>query len=103
MWNSEATSMTTIIAFIPRNVFDDATTKVMGDAFDTAYKALPNDQPGLMHEIMARRIVRAVGKASAMSINCVLPLWQRSQLASSNTSRESNWLRQGGNHRVESQ
>jgi hypothetical protein len=51
-----------IFVFIPRNVFDDATTKVMGDAFDTACKALPNNQPGVMHEIMARRIVRAAGK-----------------------------------------
>jgi len=46
--------------FIPRGVFDDAATKVMGQAFDAACKALHDTgQPTVVHEVMARRIIEA--------------------------------------------
>jgi hypothetical protein len=50
-----------IIPFIPRGIFDDAITKLMGDAFDAACKALHDTgEPHLAHEIMAKRIILAV-------------------------------------------
>jgi hypothetical protein len=49
-----------IIAFIPRGVFDDAATTIMGQAFDAACKALHDTgQPAVVHEVMARRIIAA--------------------------------------------
>ncbi len=55
--------MGSIIAFLPRGVFDDKTTRLMGDAFDSACVALHDKgQPTIVHEIMARRIIVAVRK-----------------------------------------
>jgi hypothetical protein len=53
-----------IIPFIPRNnVFDDAATEAMGEAFDAACKALRSrGEPEVLYEIMARRIVDAARK-----------------------------------------
>ncbi len=49
-----------ILPFIPRNVFDDAATRVMGEAFDAACKELHDTgQPELVHEVMAKRIIAA--------------------------------------------
>jgi hypothetical protein len=49
-----------ILQFIPRGVFDDAATKVMGEAFDAACKALHDTgQPHVVYEVMARRIIAA--------------------------------------------
>jgi hypothetical protein len=53
--------MASIHPFIPHGEFDDATTKIMGQAFDAAIKELPAiDHPELIHELMAKRIVLAV-------------------------------------------
>jgi hypothetical protein len=65
-----------IIPFLPRGVFDDAVTKVMGEAFDAACKALHDTgQPALVHEVMAWRIIEAarrgerdVGKLRAAAL-----------------------------------
>jgi hypothetical protein len=52
-----------ILPFIPRNVFDDVATRVMGEAFDAACKELHDTgQPELVHEIMAKRIIAAARK-----------------------------------------
>ena len=49
-----------ILQFMPRGVFDDAATKVMGEAFDAACKALHDTgQPHVLYEVMARRIIAA--------------------------------------------
>jgi hypothetical protein len=49
-----------IIPFLPRGVFDDDETNVMGQAFDSACKALHDTgQPPVVHEVMARRIIAA--------------------------------------------
>jgi hypothetical protein len=49
-----------IIPFIPRGVFDDAATKVMGEAFEAACKSLhETGYAAAMYEIIARRIVEA--------------------------------------------
>jgi hypothetical protein len=49
-----------ILPFIPAGVFDDASTKIMGEAFDAACKALhDSSDPKLAHEIIARRIILA--------------------------------------------
>jgi hypothetical protein len=49
-----------IIRFIPRGIFDDAATKVMGDAFDAACQARHRSgQPPIGYEVIARRIVEA--------------------------------------------
>ena len=46
-----------ILPFIPRNVFDDVATRVMGEAFDAACKEFDDTgQPELVHEVMAKRI-----------------------------------------------
>jgi hypothetical protein len=52
-----------IIPFVPRGVFDDAATKVMGAAFEAACEALHDTgQPPVVHEVMARRIIAAARK-----------------------------------------
>jgi len=52
-----------ILPFIPRNVFDDTATRVMGEAFDAACRELHDTgQPQLVHEVMAKRIIAAAEK-----------------------------------------
>jgi len=49
-----------ILPFVPRGVFDDATTRIMGEAFDAACKALHDTgQPAVVQEVMAKRIIAA--------------------------------------------
>jgi hypothetical protein len=49
-----------ILQFVSGGVFDDATTRILGEAFDAACKEL-NDtgQPVIVQEVMARRIIAA--------------------------------------------
>ena len=55
--------MGSILPFVPRGVFDDATTRIMGEAFDAACKELHDTgQPAVVQEIMAKRIVAAARK-----------------------------------------
>jgi hypothetical protein len=50
-----------ILPFLPIGVFDDATTRLMGEAFDVACKELHDKgQPAVVYEIMAKRIIEAV-------------------------------------------
>lgn len=52
--------MGSILPFVPRGVFDDATTRIMGEAFDAACKELHDTgQPAVVQEVMAKRIVAA--------------------------------------------
>ena len=65
--------MASIIPFLPRGVFDDAATKAMGQAFDAACKALHDTgQPKIVHEVMARRIIRAARRANATRLSSAL-------------------------------
>jgi hypothetical protein len=49
-----------IIPFLPRGVFDDVATNLMGQAFDSACRALHDTgQPPVVYEVMARRIISA--------------------------------------------
>lgn len=55
--------MGSIFPFLPRGVFDDGATRIMGEAFDAARKALDDTgQPALVQEVMARRIIAAARK-----------------------------------------
>lgn len=55
--------MGSILPFLPRGVFDDAATKVMGEAFDASRDALHDSgQPELVQEVMARRIIAVARK-----------------------------------------
>lgn len=55
--------MGTIYSFMPRGVFDDAQTRLMGDAFDAVCSALHDTgQPEIVHEVIARRILAAARK-----------------------------------------
>jgi hypothetical protein len=52
--------VSSILPFLPRNAFDDAATRVIGQAFDAACKELHDTgQPALVHEVMAKRIIEA--------------------------------------------
>ena len=43
--------------------FDDEATRIMGEAFDAACKGLRDTgQPTLVHEIIAKRIIKAAKK-----------------------------------------
>ena len=56
-----------IIRFIPRGIFDDAATEVMGDAFDAACQARHRSgQPPIGYEVIARRIVEAARTGNAI-------------------------------------
>jgi hypothetical protein len=64
--------MASIHPFIQHSEFDDATTKIMAQAFVAAIKELPAiDHPELIHELMAKRIVLA-GQEGDRDVN-VLP------------------------------
>lgn len=52
--------MASIVQFVTKGVFDDATISVMGDAFDAARKELHDQgQPDLVQEVIAKRIIAA--------------------------------------------
>jgi hypothetical protein len=52
--------MGSVLPFLPRCVFDDAATRVMGEAFDAACKELGDvRQPHLVREGIAKRIIEA--------------------------------------------
>ncbi len=54
--------MASIIPFIRRSSdFDDASTTVLGEAFDAACRDLP-EKDDLLREIIARRIIEAAQK-----------------------------------------
>ena len=55
--------MLSVLRFIPIGVFDDATFRNIGRAFDLACKEL-NDagQPDVVHEVMIKRIIAAARK-----------------------------------------
>jgi hypothetical protein len=49
-----------IVPFVPRVVFDDAATRIMGEAFDAACEEIRSaGQPFIVREIMAKRIIDA--------------------------------------------
>jgi len=49
-----------ILPFVPRVVFDDADTRIMGEAFDAACEEVRDaGQPPLAREAMAKRIIDA--------------------------------------------
>jgi hypothetical protein len=49
-----------ILSFVTEGVFDDATLRVMGRAFDAACKELHDEgQPLLVQEVLAQRIIAA--------------------------------------------
>jgi hypothetical protein len=56
--------MASILPFIrARGDFDDETTRLMGEAFDTARASLDGyDEPELFYEIIAARIIEAAMK-----------------------------------------
>ena len=55
--------MGSILQFVPRGVFDDQTTLLMGEAFDAACRELHDTgQPAVVHEVMAKRIIAAARK-----------------------------------------
>ena len=52
--------MGSILPFIPRVVFDDADTRIMGAAFDAACEEIRGaGQQPLVREVMAKRIIDA--------------------------------------------
>ncbi len=52
--------MGSILPFVPRVVFDDAETRIMGEAFDAACREIRGTgQPLRVREVMAKRIIDA--------------------------------------------
>jgi hypothetical protein len=52
-----------VIRFIPIGVFDEATIRTIGKAFDAACKELHDGgQPAVVHEVMSKRIIAAARK-----------------------------------------
>jgi hypothetical protein len=55
--------MASILPFIKGEIaFDDATTRLMGEAFDGICKSLHNSQPAIVYEVIAKRIIEAAKK-----------------------------------------
>jgi hypothetical protein len=51
------------LPFIPVGVFDEATIRTIGHAFDAACKELHDSgQPAVVHEVMIKRIIAAAQK-----------------------------------------
>ena len=62
------------LPFIPIGVFDEATIRTIGHAFDAACKELHDTgQPAVVHEVMIKRIIAAAqkGERSAMRLRDV--------------------------------
>jgi len=58
-----------ILPFMPRVVFDDADTRIMGEAFDAACEEIRDaGQPPLAREVMAKRIIDAA-RAGERDVN----------------------------------
>ena len=58
-----------ILPFEPRVVFDDAATRIMGEAFDAACEEVRDTgQPPLVREVMAKRIIDAA-RAGERDVN----------------------------------
>ena len=58
-----------ILSFVPRVVFDDSDTRVMGEAFDAACEEVGDTgQPPLVREVMAKRIIDAA-RAGERDVN----------------------------------
>ncbi len=52
-----------VLKFIPIGVFDDATVRAIGRAFDSACKELRDTgQPDVVHEVMVKKIIAAARK-----------------------------------------
>jgi hypothetical protein len=52
-----------LLPFIPVGVFDQATIRIIGNAFDAACKELHDTgQPAVVHEVMIKRIIAAAQK-----------------------------------------
>ncbi|MGA9896214.1 MAG: hypothetical protein WBQ55_28550 [Xanthobacteraceae bacterium] len=42
-----------------RNSYDDMTTHIMGEAYQAACEALHGNEPAVVHEVLAKRILHA--------------------------------------------
>jgi hypothetical protein len=52
-----------VLRFIPMGVFDDATVRTIGRAFEAACQELKDTgQPEVVHEVMVKRIITAARK-----------------------------------------
>ena len=52
-----------VLRFIPIGVFDDATVRTIGRAFDAACRELKDSgQPDAVHEVMIKRIIAVARK-----------------------------------------
>ena len=62
--------MASISPFLPRGVFDDRATQILGQAFDAACKELHDTgQPEIVREVLAKRIsVRRLRDAALAGI-----------------------------------
>jgi len=55
--------MPSILRYVPTAAFDDAETRLLGDAFDAACKELHDTgQPEIVHEVIAKRIIAAANQ-----------------------------------------
>ncbi len=60
-----------VLRFLPIGVFDDATVRAIGRAFDAACKELRDaGQPDVVHEVMVKRIIAAAraGERNVMQL-----------------------------------
>jgi hypothetical protein len=56
-----------VLRFIPMGVFDGATIRTIGKAFDAACKELRDGgQPAVVHEVMVKRIIAAAEEANVI-------------------------------------
>lgn len=61
--------MGSIVPFVPRVVFDDAVTRIMGEAFDAACEEIRSaGEPPIVREIMAKKIIDAA-RAGERDVN----------------------------------
>jgi hypothetical protein len=69
VWWTGRGTVGSILPFVPRVVFDDADTCIMGEAFDAACEEVRDaGQPPVVREVMARRIIDAA-RAGERDVN----------------------------------
>ena len=69
-----------VLRFIPIGVFDEATVRIIGKAFDAACKELHDGgQPAVVHEVMIKRIIAAArkGERNVTRLGDAAPDWPK--------------------------
>jgi hypothetical protein len=80
-----------VLRFIPMGVFDGATIRTIGKAFDAACKELRDGgQPAVVHEVMVKRIIAAAEEANVIRRGYGMLHWPKK------AKKRNSWIGNNG-------